>query len=274
MITSVMNPYEVLGLKEGASFNEVRCSYKKLAKQYHPDRLHNIDEAEKTKAEEYFKKVTVAYHVLLEKTEKEERDCGKPPSYNWASLKSVLLNTFVDVATKYMQRQEHYLRVPVTMEEFYTKKKKRLQLFLKNVDQPIVIDIVCNKKHIRTDVLAENNDVHDIHLELFVKEHPIFDVLEDGSVVANVSLSWAEYLQGKLIDLKFLDGSDIKIVIPPLLPVASPILHESGKFYVCIDIIYPSHEWWSSKTKEEQNAILNILDTERTLNPEQTSVNP
>ena len=31
------NPYKVLGLQEGASDDEVKAAYKRLAKKYHPD---------------------------------------------------------------------------------------------------------------------------------------------------------------------------------------------------------------------------------------------
>ena len=32
-----MNPYEVLGLKPGATQDEIKAAYRKLIKQYHPD---------------------------------------------------------------------------------------------------------------------------------------------------------------------------------------------------------------------------------------------
>lgn len=33
----MQNPYEVLGLKEGASIEEVKRAYRELVKKYHPD---------------------------------------------------------------------------------------------------------------------------------------------------------------------------------------------------------------------------------------------
>ena len=33
-----MNPYEVLGIKENATDEEIKAAYKELVKKYHPDK--------------------------------------------------------------------------------------------------------------------------------------------------------------------------------------------------------------------------------------------
>lgn len=53
------DPYDVLGLKPGASEAEIKSAYRKLARQNHPD-LHPNDK----KAEERFKEISAAYDVL------------------------------------------------------------------------------------------------------------------------------------------------------------------------------------------------------------------
>jgi len=61
--------YEVLGLAKGASDDEIKKAYRKLAKQYHPD-LHPGDSV----AEAKFKEVNEAYEVLSDKDKRARYD--------------------------------------------------------------------------------------------------------------------------------------------------------------------------------------------------------
>ena len=57
-----MNPYEVLGLKPGATQDEIKSAYRKLIKQYHPDKY--IDNPLKDLAEEKMRQINDAYDAL------------------------------------------------------------------------------------------------------------------------------------------------------------------------------------------------------------------
>ena len=61
--------YEVLGLSKGASDDEIKKAYRKLAKQYHPD-LHPGDK----ECEEHFKEIGEAYEVLSDPDKKAKYD--------------------------------------------------------------------------------------------------------------------------------------------------------------------------------------------------------
>lgn len=61
--------YESLGLQKGASDEEIKKAYRRLAKQYHPD-LHPGDKA----AEEKFKEIGEAYEVLSDPDKKARYD--------------------------------------------------------------------------------------------------------------------------------------------------------------------------------------------------------
>jgi len=60
--------YEVLGLKKGASIEEVKKAYKDLAKKFHPD------VSKESNAEERFKEILEAYSVLSNPQKKENYD--------------------------------------------------------------------------------------------------------------------------------------------------------------------------------------------------------
>lgn len=60
--------YEVLGLSKGASADEIKKAYRKLALEYHPDRNKSKDAGEK------FKEVTKAYEVLSDPQKRQTYD--------------------------------------------------------------------------------------------------------------------------------------------------------------------------------------------------------
>jgi curved DNA-binding protein len=72
--------YEVLGLKRGASEDEIKRAYRKLARKFHPD----LNPGDKT-AEEQFKGLQEAYDVL---SEPENRKLYDQYGENWRAVKS------------------------------------------------------------------------------------------------------------------------------------------------------------------------------------------
>jgi molecular chaperone DnaJ len=74
------DPYEVLGIKPGASKDEIRAAYRELAKKYHPDRYQNNPLGDL--AVEKMKEINEAYDYLLNKGGSSGPGGGASGSYN------------------------------------------------------------------------------------------------------------------------------------------------------------------------------------------------
>ena len=57
-----MNPYEVLGVPENASQEEIKKAYRELVRKYHPDQYQNNPLSEL--AQEKLKQINEAYDML------------------------------------------------------------------------------------------------------------------------------------------------------------------------------------------------------------------
>ncbi|HEX4626159.1 MAG TPA: DnaJ domain-containing protein, partial [Solirubrobacteraceae bacterium] len=66
-----MNPYQVLGVDKKAAPEEIKKAYRKLARQYHPDRNPGDE-----KAEERFKEVQAAYDIVGDAEKRKQYDRG------------------------------------------------------------------------------------------------------------------------------------------------------------------------------------------------------
>lgn len=69
MATRTKDFYDILGVAENASQDEIKRAYRKLAKKYHPDA--NPDDSE---AEERFKEISEAYRVLSDPERRQKYD--------------------------------------------------------------------------------------------------------------------------------------------------------------------------------------------------------
>ena len=56
--------YKILEIEEGATNEEVKKAYRKMAMKYHPDKLQHLDEELRKGGKEKFQKVQEAYEAI------------------------------------------------------------------------------------------------------------------------------------------------------------------------------------------------------------------
>ena len=83
------NPYEVLGIKPGASEEEIRAAYRELVKKYHPDKY--VDNPLADLAEEKMQEINEAYDTLMKQSrsgggygQQNQQSYGSGNSYYYA----------------------------------------------------------------------------------------------------------------------------------------------------------------------------------------------
>ena len=69
--------YKTLSVRENASVDEIKKSYRELAKKYHPDANPN-----NKSAEEKFKEISEAYYVLSDEKKRREYDAYKKSGFS------------------------------------------------------------------------------------------------------------------------------------------------------------------------------------------------
>ena len=80
---AVKDPYSALGVDKKASADEIQKAYRKLARQYHPDKNHGDKQAE-----ERFKEVQEAYSILSDPEKRKEYDQGGIFGFDPGSFRS------------------------------------------------------------------------------------------------------------------------------------------------------------------------------------------
>jgi molecular chaperone DnaJ len=116
--------YEILGLKKGATSDEIKKKYRKLAKELHPD----VNPDNKS-AEESFKEVSEAYEILSDADKKQNYD-----QFGHDGAKNSGRNPFGfnphDIFGAFQHPVERFgenmsLLVKLTLEEIYTGTTKK-----------------------------------------------------------------------------------------------------------------------------------------------------
>lgn len=112
-----LNFYELLGVKEDSSLSEIKSSYYKLAKKYHPDKYSFfMDPAAKEKLTYIFSNITKAYQTLENEREaydKKLKDLREPKTIVYEAV----------IQKEKVSKKKEYKKDPELAEKLFEKGK-------------------------------------------------------------------------------------------------------------------------------------------------------
>lgn len=238
------DPYDVLGLVYPCTKDVIKARYYELARKHHPDKLQHLSKEDIEMNEQKLKLINRAYETLT-KTDYE-------PEWNFNSIFETVINNVKNYTAKLLK--EHHISVEVTLEEVFSKKEKRLRLFLKGIIQPIFITINCSDK------LYRHNDL-EIHITYIILPHKIYSVEDDGKdIYSTIYISLYEFVKGCSYKIDYLDKTTIDITIPECdtqtIVVPNKGLYGEGSLVIYIKIDLPKKEEINPKIR---NKLLKYL---------------
>jgi DnaJ-class molecular chaperone len=244
--------YEILGLKKGASDSAIKQAYRKLARQYHPDRNPGDKQAEAN-----FKEVQQAYDVLSDKAKRAQYDRfgeaglgagfqgagGGRHTYNfqWGpgpggaremdpSEAADLFRQFfgggagpVDMEGIFEPRARATRgRRPPPAEEVETEAS--IPFMTAATGGSVTLRLDGREIDVKIPAGVDDNQVlrlagqgpggTNLRLRLRIQPHPYFR--RDGrDIILEVPLSLSEAVLGTTVDVPTLDGSRLAVKIPP-----------------------------------------------------------
>lgn len=241
------NYYSILGVTQGASEDDIKKAYRKLAMQYHPDR-----NAGDKKAEERFKEVSEAYAVLGDKKKRQQFDQygsegfrqkfsredifrdfdineilrgfggGNPFQGSEGHFGGGFGNPFSQGRTSHREPQIPPLKkeLSISFEEAALGCQRTLSISRNDVLEEINVKIppgIAHGKVLRLkgkgQLSLTGNRRGDLHLLVNVLPHPLFR-REARDIVVEAKLKLTQAILGASIEVETLEG--IKSVkVPP-----------------------------------------------------------
>ena len=198
-----MNPYEVLGLENSASMDEVKSAYRKLAMQHHPDRNNNSEESQ-----EKFREIQEAYEAI--KNPKPQQQANFNPFDHFGFGNFGFSHNFVRTNANYQTQAD------ITLEQAYHGGELTIQIFEKFVTIRVPKGVHSGQRVIiHGEGSREQTDLPPG--DLFV----IFNVINSAGfqrqqhdLIARLRVPWRSILLGTKATLRHISGEDIEVIIP------------------------------------------------------------
>ncbi|MDR2861559.1 MAG: DnaJ domain-containing protein [Syntrophobacterales bacterium] len=243
--------YKILGVNKGASAEEIKKAYRKLALKYHPDKNPGNKEAE-----EKFKKLSEAYAVLSDDQKRKDYDqFGSTDSFKQRFSQEDIFRGF-DVNEIFRDmgfnftgntRQGGFSRtvsfedlfgsqgygrrpqkgedlsynISISLEESVFGAEKKVLIKKQGRSEEIQFKIpkgINSGKRLRLagkgSESLSGGPAGDLYLDISLLPHPIF-VRDGNDIYISRSITYSQAALGTTLEVPALDGSTKRIKVPP-----------------------------------------------------------
>ncbi len=288
--------YKVLGVSKGVSEAELKKTYRKLSRQFHPDT--NPGDA---KAEAKFKEISEAYSVLSDKDQRAEYDqmraMGSGPrfaggagggfgggfqggaNFGGGGFEDVFSNLFGGGGGGFggprgPQRGAD-LSSSQTLDFIDGVKGTSIKLTLRAGAEPTTIKIPAGVQDGQKIKIAgkgqpspNGGPAGDLIITITVKTHPVF-TRDGNNLRVTVPVTFAEAVLGATIQVPTLGGEPVKLKVAPGTPNGRVLrvkgrgvvtAKAEGDLLATVDIAVPSHV--SDKAKKALEEFDGLLPQE------------
>ena len=128
--------YEILGVSETATSEEIKKAYRKLAKEHHPDTNSDWSEEEKKMHVEFFSEITDAYEILINEETRKDYDEKLKEKRSKRSRTSKNNSNYYEEDYDYEDDYSYEY-------DYFSKKRERFNKRFKDVNKEIL------KKYLR-----------------------------------------------------------------------------------------------------------------------------
>lgn len=237
------NPYDILGISRDSTIEQVKKRYKELAKKYHPD--VNKDPG----SEDKFKEYSSAYNDII--SGKKEMDDGVS-FHGFGPDDEHIMNLFRHFNDMFGNRSHnrvYNVRYTISLDEAYSGKNA--QIVLKGKDnKEKIISFYIHPGVVHGYVFKSKIDnEHEVNIMIEIANHPKWIRLNSKDLKTTIQIDYIDHIIGSETELKCIDGSVIKVKLPPYTERILKIQGKgmklngniTGDLYVEIDPCIPKH---------------------------------
>lgn len=253
------NYYEILGLEDSCEDKDIKNSYRKLAKQYHPDK----NQGDENKAQ-IFVKINKAYEILIDsQSRKEYNDSLKRYSFEgeWTDYFDEFFNR------KPIKGDDVHVYCRLTLEELKVGCNKTIHIS----NERLSITIKPNTKPGSTLMISGKGTTipdcpipGDLYIKIVAKPHNVYKVGDNGDLLVEKEITYQDLILGKELILNTLT-SKVKIKIPERSDISKRYrLKEhglGGDIILQLKLYIPKKELSSREKKaiDELNRYSNLI---------------